>query len=62
MLRLFLKLEKKKQEKQKVAIGHSLYLKDSIIVYNNRVYKATQVPTNFEPVVYVKEGIFFTKS
>ena len=46
---------KKKQEKQKVAIGHSLYLKDSIIVYNNRVYKATQVPTNFEPVVYVKE-------
>ena len=46
---------KKKQEKQKVAIGHSLYLKDSIIVYNNRVYKATQVPTNFEPIVYIKE-------
>ena len=46
---------KKKQEKQKVAIGHSIYLKDSIVVYNNHVYKAIQVPTIFEPVVYIKE-------
>jgi RNA polymerase Rpb1, domain 5/RNA polymerase Rpb1, domain 4 len=46
---------KKKQEKQKVAIGHSMYLKDSIVVYNNHVYKATQVPTSFEPLLYVKE-------
>ena len=46
---------KKKQEKQKVAIGHSIYLKDSLVVYNNHVYKAIQVPTTFEPVVYIKE-------
>jgi hypothetical protein len=47
---------KKKQEKQKIAIGHSIYLKDSIVVYNNHVYKATQVPTSFEPVPHVKES------
>ena len=46
---------KKKQEKQKVAIGHSIYLKDSFVTYNGHVYKATQVPTTFEPVQYVKE-------
>ena len=46
---------KKKQEKQKVAIGHSIYLKDGLVVYNNHVYKAIQVPTTFEPVVYIKE-------
>jgi RNA polymerase Rpb1, domain 5/RNA polymerase Rpb1, domain 4 len=46
---------KKKQEKQKVAIGHSIYLKDSLVVYNGHVYKATQVPTTFEPVQYIKE-------
>jgi RNA polymerase Rpb1, domain 5/RNA polymerase Rpb1, domain 4 len=46
---------KKKQEKQKVAIGHSIYLKDSLVVYNGHVYKATQVPTTFEPIQYIKE-------
>jgi hypothetical protein len=46
---------KKKQEKQKVTIGHSLYLKDSFVIYNNHVYKATQVPTIFEPMPYIKE-------
>jgi hypothetical protein len=47
---------KKKQEKHKIAIGHSIYLKDSIVVYNNHVYKATQVPTSFEPHLHVKES------
>jgi hypothetical protein len=46
---------KKKQEKQKVAIGHSICLKDSIVVYNNHVYKAIQIPTVFEPIQYIKE-------
>ena len=45
----------KKQEKQKVAIGHSIYLKDSLVVYKGHVYKATQVPTAFEPIPYIKE-------
>lgn len=49
------KVPKKKIEKQKVAIGHSIYLKDSLVVYNDHVYKATQVPTNFEPTLHVKE-------
>ena len=46
---------KKKQEKQKVAIGHSIYLKDSLVLYKGHVYKATQVPTTFEPIQYIKE-------
>jgi hypothetical protein len=51
---------KKKQEKQKVAIGHSIYLKDSIVVYRNHVYKATQVPTNFKPYVHTRRN--YTKN
>ena len=47
---------KKKQEKQKVAIGHSIYLKDSLVLYKGHVYKATQVPTTFEPIQYIKES------
>ena len=47
---------KKKQEKQKVAIGHSIYLKDSLVVFDNHVYKARQVPTTFEPTLFVKEA------
>ena len=46
---------KAKVKKQKVAIGHSIYLKNAIVVYRNNVYKATQVPTNFEPIIYVKK-------
>ena len=47
---------KKKPEKQKVPIGHSIYLKDSLVLYKNHVYKATQVPTTFEPVQHIKEA------
>ena len=47
---------KKKQEKQKIAIGHSIYLRNSVVIYNNHVYKATQVPTSFEPFLHQKES------
>ena len=40
------------QPKQKVVIAHSIYSKDSIVVYKNHVYKAIQIPTNFEPIKY----------
>jgi hypothetical protein len=46
----------KKQKKQKVAIGHSIYLKDSIVIYKSHVYKATQVPTNFEVAQHMKKN------
>jgi hypothetical protein len=51
---------KKKQEKQKVAIGHSIYLKDSIVIYKSHVYKATQIPTNFKPYVHTRRN--YTKN
>ena len=44
-----LKLSKKKQEKHTITIGHSLYLKNEIVVYDNKIYKAIPIPTIFQP-------------
>lgn len=38
-----------KKPKQNVSIGHSLYLKDEIVIYNNRVFKALPLPSIFQP-------------
>jgi hypothetical protein len=43
-------LSKKKQEKQTISIGHSIYLKDEIIIHNNKIYKAIPIPSIFQPV------------
>jgi hypothetical protein len=43
--------KKKKEEKQYISIGHSLYLKEEIIVYNDKVYRALAIPTTFQPVI-----------
>jgi len=44
--------KRKTPEKQKVAIGHSHGCKGSgsIVIYQNNVYKAKQVPGNFKPM------------
>jgi hypothetical protein len=39
----------KKQEQQTISIGHSLYLKDASVIYNNRVFKALPLPPIFFP-------------
>ena len=39
----------KKQEKQKILIGHSIYLKEELVVYNDQIYKAIPIPTIFLP-------------
>ena len=49
------KLSKKKQEKQTITIGHSLYLKNEIVVYNNKMYQAIPIPTIFEPILKNEE-------
>ena len=46
---------KKKQEKQSLAIGHSIYLNQEIIIYNEGVYRALPIPTTFSPIR--KKGI-----
>ncbi len=38
-----------KKPKQNVTIGHSLYLKEEIIIYNNHVFKAFPLPCTFQP-------------
>jgi hypothetical protein len=38
-----------KNPTETINIGHSLYLKDEILVYNNRVFKAVPVPSIFQP-------------
>ena len=44
----------KKQEKQKILIGHSIYLKDELVVYNDQIYKAIPIPTIFLPMSILK--------
>ena len=39
---------KKKQEKQIISIGHSIYLKNELIIYNNKVYRASPLPATFQ--------------
>ena len=50
------KPEKQKQEKQIIAISHSIYLNHEIVVYNNIIYRAIPVPTIFVPVRKKKTG------
>lgn len=38
-----------KKEKQHLSIGHSVYLKDEIVIYENRVFKALPLPSIFQP-------------
>ena len=45
----------KKQEKQKILIGHSIYLKEELVVYNDQVYKAIPIPTIFLPTQIYKK-------
>ena len=45
----------KKQEKQKILIGHSIYLKEELVVYNDQIYKAIPIPTIFLPVQIYKK-------
>ena len=49
--------KKKKEEKQFISIGHSLYLKEGLVVYNHRLYRAIAIPTTFHPVIREKEKI-----
>jgi hypothetical protein len=44
--------EVNKKQKQYVNIGHSLCLKDGMVAYQGRVFKATPVPSCFKPVRY----------
>ena len=50
------KSEKQKQEKQIIAIGHSIYLNREVVVYNNVIYHAIPIPTIFVPIRKKKTG------
>lgn len=50
------KKQKKKQEKDTISIGQSLYLKDDTIIFNKRIYRAMQIPSNFQLVKNYKEN------
>jgi hypothetical protein len=39
-----------KKPKQFISVGHSIYLKEEIIIYNNKVFKAIPIPALFQPV------------
>ena len=41
-------VSKRKKEKQIVYLVHSICIKDEIVLFNNQIFKVTQVPTNFE--------------
>ena len=45
-----LSTSKKKQEKQSILIGHSIYLKKEIVIYNDKIHRAIVIPTTFLPV------------
>jgi hypothetical protein len=38
-----------KNQKQLLSIGHSIYLKDEIIIYNDKIFKAIPIPSSFFP-------------
>jgi hypothetical protein len=38
-----------KKPKQFISIGHSLYLKDELVIYKDHVFKAIPVPSSFQP-------------
>ncbi len=56
---------KRKQEKQIVHVGHSLYLKDDLVILNNQTFKIFPIPDIFEPELKAKkknEFVFKTKN
>jgi hypothetical protein len=40
---------KRKQEKQLVSVTHSIFLKDPLIIFQNKIYKAYILPSFFKP-------------
>jgi hypothetical protein len=55
---------KRKQDKQIIHVGHSIYLKDDMIVFNNQIFKIFPVPEMFKPELKPKkknEFIFKTE-
>ena len=46
---------KRKQEKQIVHVGHSIYMKDNIVVFNNQIYKIIAIPEFFKPELKPKK-------
>jgi hypothetical protein len=38
-----------KKPKQLVSLGHSIYLKDEIVIYEDKVFKAIPIPSSFYP-------------
>lgn len=49
------KKTKKKEEKNTIAIGHSLFLKDELIIYQNRIFRGIPSPQGFVPIVVMKK-------
>jgi len=41
---------KRKQEKQTIYLAHSIYLKNNISIFNNQIFKTTQIPSIFRPI------------
>ena len=41
---------KRKQEKQNIYLAHSIYLKNNIAIFNNQIFKITQIPSLFKPI------------
>lgn len=41
---------KRKQEKQNIYLAHSIYLKNNLVIFNNQIFKASQIPSIFKPI------------
>jgi hypothetical protein len=58
-------VSKRKQEKQNIYISHSIFLKEAVIIFGNKIYKSIPIPSIFQPsrkLTNKKEEFLFKNS
>ena len=56
------KRSKRKQEKQSIFIAHSIFLKNDLTIFNNQIFKSTQIPSFFVPFKKLTTNDFIFKN